>query len=182
MKIILLRHSESISNKEDKADSQIDSGLTVKGKKDANELISKLKKLKMDLFIVSPLKRNLQTIQPFLETINKPKVIISELTLERNLGDFTGSEMGAFQKYCDENKLDKVFYRPKNGESIADTYERAKKFLKSLKKYSDKKILVCGHKNFLMCLEILIKNEDIKDYYNFIPLKNSEIREFNVKI
>ncbi|MFH1501260.1 MAG: histidine phosphatase family protein [archaeon] len=182
MRIILLRHSESISNKKDKADSQIDSGLTAQGKEDAQKLISKLKNLKIDLFIISPLKRNLQTIQPFLSTINKPKVIVEDITLERNLGDFTGSEMGAFQRYCDENKLDKVFYKPENGESIADTYERAKKFLRSLKKYSDKTILVCGHKNFLMCLEVLIKGEDIRDYYNFIPLKNSEIREFEIKI
>ena len=179
MKIVLLRHSETTSNINNKAYSQIDAELTKKGWDDAKKLIPPLSELKIDLFIVSPLKRNLQTIQPFLKTLDNPNIISNELTIERNLGDFTGTEMGAFQKYCDKNNKDKVFYRPKNGESIADTYERAKKFLKFIKNnYVNKTILVCGHKNFLMCFEILLKNLNIKDYYKFNPLKNSEIRKF----
>lgn len=181
MRIVLLRHAETTSNKNNKADSQIDAELTKKGWEDSQALIPVLKKLNINVFIVSPLKRNIQTIQSFLDTLDNPIVIFNELTIERNLGDFTGTPMGAFQKYCDENKKDKVFCRPKNGESIADTYERAKKFLSLLKqKYNNKTILVCGHKNFLMCLEVLLKNLDIKDYFEFNPLKNTEIRELNI--
>lgn len=181
MKVILLRHAETTSNKNSKADSQIDSGLTDKGLKDAQALIYKLKKLRINIFVVSPLKRNLQTIQPFLNTIKKPEIITSNLTLERNLGDFTGTPMGAFQKYCEDNNYDKVFCKPKNGESIADVYKRAKKFLSFLKKhYTNKTILVCGHKNFLMCFEILLNGLDIKDYYRFNSLKNAEIKELNI--
>ena len=180
MKIILLRHAETTSNKNDKADSQTDAELTEKGQKDAHNLISKLEDLKIDVFIVSPLKRNLQTIQPFLDTLNDPKVIFSKLTIERNLGDFTGTPIGTFQKYCDDKNEDKVFCRPKNGESIVDAHERAKKFLQFLKKnYKNKTILVCGHKNFLMCFEILLRDLDIKNYYKYKPLKNTGIREFN---
>lgn len=183
MKIFLLRHAETTSNKMGKADSQVDAELTNKGWEDARALIPKLDNFKIDVFIISPLKRSLQTIRPFLDTIqfSKPKVITSNLTIERGLGDFTGTPMGAFQKYCDENNYDRVFCKPKNGESIADTYERARKFLSFLKKsYGDKTILVCGHKNFLMCFEILIRRLDIKDYYKFNPLKIAEIREFDV--
>jgi len=181
MKIVLLRHTETTSNKYNKADSQIDAELTKKGWEDANDLIPSLQKLNIDVFIVSPLKRNIQTIQPFLDTLDNPVVISNELTIERNLGNFTGTPMGAFQKYCDENKEHKIFCKPKNGESIADTYERAKKLLSFLKeKYNNKTILVCGHKNFLMCFEILLNDLDITDYYKFKPLKNGEIREFNI--
>lgn len=179
MKIILLRHAETTSNKENKADSQIDAGLTEKGQADAIDLIGKLEELKVDVFVVSPLKRNLQTIQPFLDTLDDPEVIVSELTIERNLGDFTGTPMGAFQEYCDDNNESRVFCRPNNGESIADTYERAKKFLQFLEdNYADKTVLVCGHKNFLMCLEVLLQKSDINDYYNFKSLENAELREF----
>ncbi len=181
MKIVLLRHAETTSNKNNKADSQIDAELTENGWKDAHNLIPKLKNLKIDVFIVSPLKRNLQTIQPFLDTLDNPKVIVNNLTIERNLGDFTGTPMGVFQKFCDDNNEDKVFCKPKNGESIADTYKRAKKFLLFLEEnYKNKTILICGHKNFLMCFETLLRNLDIKDYYKFKSLKNTEIREFNI--
>jgi len=181
MKIILLRHAETTSNKSNKADSQIDAQLTNKGQKNSKELISKLKELKINVFVISPLKRNLQTIQPFLNTINKPKIVINDITIERDLGDFTGTLIGTFQKYCNDNGYDKVFYKPKNGESIADVYERAKKFLSFLEEnYGNKTVLVCGHKNFLMCFELAIKSLNIKDYYKFSFLQNAEIRKFDV--
>ena len=181
MEIILLRHAETTSNKGKMADSQTDTGLTQKGQKEATLLISKLNDLEIDIFIVSPLKRTLQTLQPFLDTINNPKIITSELTLERNLGDFTGTPKGTFQKYCDKNNYNKVFHKPKNGESIADTYKRAEEFLAYLKKnFTNKIILICGHKNFLMCLEITIRKLNLKDYYKFNPLKNVELRNFEL--
>ncbi|MCL5730172.1 MAG: histidine phosphatase family protein [Candidatus Pacearchaeota archaeon] len=135
MKLILLRHAESVSNKIKSADSRMNSELTKEGKEEAKRLMSRLKKYKIDVFIVSPLKRTLDTIAPFLNTLKaKPKVVISELTSERDLGDFTGSKMGDFQRYCEENQLNKIATRPKNGESILDTYKRAEKFLSFFEK------------------------------------------------
>jgi len=181
MKIILLRHAETTSNKAKMADSQADVGLTKKGQKEATLLIPKLSNLKIDISVVSPLKRTLQTLQPFLNTVNNPKIITSKLTLERNLGDFTRTPKGTFQKYCDDNNYDKVFHKPQNGESIADTYKRAEEFLAYLKtNFTNKTILVCGHKNFLMCLEIAIRKLNLKDYYKFNPLKNVELRNFKL--
>ena len=178
MKFILLRHAETLSNKANRADSQIDSELTKKGLEDARSLVPKLKKFKIDLIVVSPLRRNVQTLQPFLDTLNDPKIVVNELILERNLGDFTGTPMGTFQKYCDDHHYDKIFHRPKNGESIADTYERSKKFLATLKAQfpNHNKVLICGHKNFLMCLEILVRGLEIGDFANHTPLKNAEFR------
>jgi broad specificity phosphatase PhoE len=182
MDIILLRHAESKSNKENKADSQIDSELTEEGKKEAKELISKLRELSIDIVIVSPLKRTLDTIKPFLESVkSKPKVIINKLTVERDLGKFTGSKMGDFQKYCEENNLDKVFQKPEGGESIFDTYKRAKRLFSYIKKnYKKKNILICGHKNFLLCLEIVITNKKVEDYYSYQSLKIGEFKELKL--
>ena len=182
MKICLLRHTESTSNKANKADSQIDADLTEKGLKDAEELISTLNKYKFDIFVVSPLKRTIQTIQLFLDTFNNPKIITSELTLERDLGEFTGTQMGTFQKYCDDNKLNRVTCRPKGGESILDVYKRAETFLSEIKEnYLNKTVLVCSSKNFLLCLEIAIRGKKIQDFYSFKPLELGELREFKYK-
>lgn len=182
MKIILLRHAETHSNKANKADSQIDSGLSEKGLEESRIIADKLKDYHIDLFVVSPLKRNLETIQPYLDTIKNPRLVQNALTLERDLGDFTGSAMGTFQKYCDENGYDKVFHKPKNGESIADTNKRAKQFLSYLQnQFAEcKTVLICGHKNFLLCLEILLRGQDIKEYYKNKALSNSEIRAIDI--
>jgi broad specificity phosphatase PhoE len=181
MKIYLLRHVESLSNKENRADSQKDVELSKKGQEDAQKLIPILNQHSFDFFIVSPLRRTLQTIQPFLEIINKPQVIVSGLTLERNLGKFTGTPMGTFQKHCDDNELDKISCRPQNGESIEDTYKRAKKLLAEIKQnYPHKSILICSSKNFLGCLEIAITGKNIAGYYSIKSFELGELRKFNL--
>ena len=179
MNIYLLRHTESTSNKNNKADSQIDADLSSKGLSDAQKLIPVLNKINPDIFFRSPLKRTYQTLEPFLDTLEDPTVIADELLLERDLGDFTGTPMGTFQEYCDKNGLDKVTHQPTGGESIQDVYERTKKFLSKLNdQYYDKSIVVCGSKNSLMCLEVAITKKDIKDFSSFEPFAVGELREF----
>ena len=62
-----------------------------------------------------------------------------------------------------------------SGTSFVDKKETINT-LKS--KFGGEDILICGHKNFLTCLEILLTGKDIKDYYSFKELENGEIREF----
>jgi broad specificity phosphatase PhoE len=163
------------------ADSQIDSELSTEGQKHAEELSEELKTVNPNVFFVSPLTRTRQTIQPFLNTLPNPTVVESDLLLERNLGDFTSTPMGAFQKYCDDNQFDKVTTRPANGESLADVYIKTIQFLNDIKsRYSGKTILVCGSKNNLMCLQIAIEGRDISDYYTFPSFKTGELRGFEI--
>lgn len=178
MKIYLLRHSESTSNQSQMADSQLDVDLSPKGQVEAVHLSKKLAEIKPDIFIVSPLKRTRQTIQPYLNTLDNPKVEESRLLLERDLGDFTGTPMGTFQKYCDDNKLDRITTRPPNGESLMDVYAKAKEMLVYLKSnYADKVVLVCGSKNNLMCLQIAIEGKSMADYETFPVFTPAELRE-----
>jgi len=181
MKIYLLRHAESTSNKSNFADSQTDSILSLEGQEDANRIKIELQKIQPEIFFVSPLKRTRQTVQPFLDTLNNPIIIESDLLLERNLGTFTGTPMNTFQKYCEDNHLDKVSTRPPNGESLMDVCVRTSIFLKEIKsKYTNKKILICGSKNNLMCLQIEIEGKNIADYYSFESFKTGELRGFDL--
>lgn len=181
MKIYLLRHSKSIGNEKEILDSCMDFGLSEEGKKQAQDLISKLQKYKFDIFITSPLKRTIETINPYLKTLKNPKVLTNKLTLERDGGKFTGGIQSGIKDYCEKNKLNKVFFRPNNGESIKDVFARAKKFVEYLKEnFKNESILICGHKNFLMSLEMVLRKLPIKDYYNYEALGNGEIREFDL--
>lgn len=181
MKIFFLRHAESLGNEKRIADSVMDTELSERGIIDAKKLVSVLSQNSYDIFIVSPLKRTLQTLGPFLITFGNPKIIKDPLTIERDLGEFTGSPMGTFTKYCQDNSFDMVSFRPPEGESIADVYERAKEFLLKIKKnYSDKSILICGHAIFLHCLEFLLRGISLKDFYSFERLKNGEIKSYQL--
>lgn len=181
MKLYLVRHAESVSNKANLADSQTNVDLSPEGKEDSVRLAKELKEIMPDVCFVSPLKRTRQTLQPFLDTGKDTVVIESELLLERDLGEFTGTPMGAFQEYCRSNNTDLVSTRPAGGESLVDVYDKTKRFFEDIKKsYVDKKILVCGSKNNLMCLQIAIEGKDIADYYSFPAFKTGEMRIFDI--
>ncbi len=181
MKLFLLRHTESSGNQEKIADSIMDSELSEKGKKEARELVFVLNKNKYDFFIVSPLSRTIQTIQPFLDTLEKPRVITEALTIERNLGEFTGTPMGTFTNYCEQNGFSRVSCKSKNGESIEDVFIRAKEFFTLItKKYKNKSILICGHKVFLHCLTLILTNKPVGEYYLHKALFNGEIKKFEI--
>ncbi len=181
MKIFTLRHAQSTGNEQNIADSRLDSPLSDKGGKQAQDLVRALNKHSYDIFIVSPLKRTIETIQPFLATLDDPKVTVNELITERGLGEFTGTQIGAFKKYCENNNLDPILCKPKEGESILDVYERAKRFIEFLKNnFNKESILICSHKVFLSCLEIALTDKSIKNFNSYKSSENGEIREFNL--
>ena len=183
MHLFLLRHAHSVGNEMnilDSIGSAYDLGLSVQGKKEAAGLVKVLKKHPFDVIIVSPLSRTKETVRPYLELVPNVKIVVSPLTLERNAGDFTGQDKDAMKKYCEQKEItDTISFRPPHGESIRDVFARAKRFLAYLRRYhKDKKVLVCGHKNFLNCLEIVIQQGDIKAYCAHNTMNNGEIRKF----
>ena len=129
--------------------------------------------------MVSPFRRTQETIEPYLKK-RKIKFVVSDLTAERNAGIFAGKNKGSIRDYClAHNIQDTISFKPKKGESILEVYQRAKKFLDYLNdKFKDKSVLLCGHINFLTCLDIAINGEDISKFYSFRSLKNGEIKEY----
>lgn len=184
MKIFLLRHAQTLDNLSGINGARTNSPLTDEGKKQTKQLIPQLKKNKYDVIFVSPAHRTLETVQPYIDSLKKfkPEIISSNLIHERDLGELTGTPKGAINKYKEENNIkeDKIVWRPPKGESILDVTERAKEFLKLLKeKYSNKSVLICGHQNFLRCLELLLLKKSPYEFYSDNPpkLKNGELRK-----
>ena len=187
MKLYVLRHAESLGNEADLTDNNsLDApdtnGLSERGKQQARDVADKLEKHHYDIVIVSPLRRTRETVGPYLER-NRVDVIVSSLTAERNAGVFAGKPKRTVKEYCVANGLDRVSFRPEGGESILDVYERAKLFLDYLKNvFKGESVLLCGHINFIKCLDILIMSEDIRKFYDSpsVGLKNAELRGYDL--
>jgi len=183
MKLVVIRHGESLGNVanviDDNSNPKNDkNSLSEKGKNQAIEIANKLEDYKIDVVIVSPLKRTIETIQPYLDK-HSTKLIVSDLTSERNAGIFAGKPKTAIKEYCIANNIDRVSFKPEGGESILEVYERAKKFVAYLKKnFKNKTVLLCGHVNFIGCIDIIIKNLNISDFYKQEKLENSRLREY----
>jgi len=182
MKIYLLRHTET-HNPDNIDYYRTDLELSKKGKKQAKELVKKLNRHRFDVIFASPMKRTRQTISPFLKTLENPKVIYENLIIERDAGEFNGKyPKRFFINYCLNNNLNRISFRPKNGESLLDVAERAKEFLRLIKKnYKGKSVLVVSHGNVLRCLEGLIKKINPIDFYKKLTLfRLGELKKFDI--
>ena len=92
--LILVRHGQSIWNKEKKFTGFMDVELTEKGKSEARHAGRLIKKLniKFDAYFASELKRAINSLNIILEVLCKPNVVINkawELN-ERHYGNLTG--------------------------------------------------------------------------------------------
>jgi broad specificity phosphatase PhoE len=183
MKLFILRHFPTADNELGINGSQTDTPLSKSGEEQAIKSLEKLSENTYDLFIVSTLQRTLQTIQPYLDTLDNPEIIREPLTIERDLGLLTNSRAGdgKIKKHREEQGTDRISWKPPGGESILDVYERAKIFLTKINKLEAGTILICGHQNFLRCFEMILLNRPIEDFYSSDPprLENGEIRLYN---
>lgn len=185
MKIYLLRHAKTKDTENGINGSRTDTPLSETGREEAGSIVSVLGKNVYNVFIVSPLCRTVQTIQPFLSTISNPRILVSNLTTERDLGLLTNSTKEEFKKYlADHGVTDRIAWQPPQGESTLQVGERAKEFLSYLKnEHAEESVLICGHQNFLRCLELLILERQLSDFYSDNParLKPLELRVYDVQ-
>lgn len=182
MKLYIFRHAKSMCNEKGINAScyeQYCGGLSKEGKKQARELASELRKYNFNKIIVSPLKRAIQTLQPYLDSLEKtPKVLKMDIITERDLGDLAGTKTAEVPEYQKRHNVsDRVSWTPPNGESLVDVYKRANKFLKWLKGNCDKNdsVLICTHDMFIRTLLTAIDKGDIKNLYDLKTPENGKI-------
>ncbi|MDD5723920.1 MAG: histidine phosphatase family protein [Syntrophales bacterium] len=128
MKLILVRHGQTLWNREKRAQGVSDIALSNRGRAQVNSLARSLQDEKIDAIVSSPLKRAVQTAEAINHFHNLPIEPEKDL-MELNMGDFEGivfREMmknhGDFMKRWAEDPASVVM--PK-GESLTALQERA---------------------------------------------------------
>ena len=173
MKLYIVRHGETSWNVKKLLQGKTDISLNENGINQVKTLEHKLPKNKIDICICSPLKRTIETANILYSNIIK-----DDLLIERDYGDFEG-------KSIDYNFISllwdyKVNYHDHNVESIKECLERANKFLKKIKKYKGKNILIVSHGAFIKALHYnLVGYNENTDFLSFNP-SNSELYEYEI--
>jgi len=192
IKLFVTRHGNAISNEKNIAASVSEKycgGLSKIGEEQAKKLVSTLLKHKFDIIFVSPLIRTMQTVFPYLRTFTyPPKLVISELILERDLGDIKGKSMSEVKDYREskgyndrKRRGNLMSWTPQNGESIYDVKKRANKFIEYIKENFDgKSILVVSHSIFIRILDILLTNRKIDSFYSLDEPKHGEVKSYEI--
>jgi broad specificity phosphatase PhoE len=136
----------------------MDVELSELGIQQAKALGERFKDIKIDLICTSDLKRAVETVK--IAFGDKHPIVVDKRLREINYGDFNGKSKD-FIDLIKKEHIDKPF---PNGESYKEAIDRVQNFYKELKeKYSDKIILIVGHRVTHYGLEILINNKTIKE-------------------
>ena len=163
-KLVIVRHGESVWNKENRFTGWIDMPLSEKGEQEAHEAGEKLKGMHFDYGFTSVLIRAIKTYEIIAEVagINIPLEKDKALN-ERMYGDLQGQNKDELrQKYGPEQV--QIWRRsydvpPPNGESLKDTAERVLPYyhakIEPLLK-DGKNVLVVAHGNSLRAFVMYI--------------------------
>ncbi len=145
---LVMRHGESESNVKHIINSTPANRdlfpLTVKGRLQAEEAATKLKKEKIDLIIASDFKRTAETAQIVGRKLGVTPIFDPRLR-EINTGVFEGQSPKDYSQFFSGHH-EKFFKKPPGGESLRDVAKRVWSLVNDLeKKHKGKTILFVGH-------------------------------------
>ncbi|MBX8633942.1 MAG: 2,3-diphosphoglycerate-dependent phosphoglycerate mutase [Thermoplasmata archaeon] len=165
--LCLLRHGESLWNRENRFTGWVDVPLTEHGMEEAKAAGSKLRESGTAYHVAytSVLSRAVGTLEIVLREMNADIPVIRDEHLnERNYGDLQGlNKAGAAAVYGDEQvKRWRRSYsvRPMNGESFEDTQKRTIPFFRNCiltDINSGKNVLVVAHGNSLRSIVMYLE-------------------------
>ncbi|NUU96220.1 hypothetical protein XO10_08115 [Marinitoga sp. 1135] len=183
MKLLLLRHPETVANIKGIFNGWKDYPLTEKGKLQMKNIVKELEKIPVDRVFTSPLPRAYNLAKTIAEQ-KGIKIRVYEELREINFGNFEGKTFQEIEKeFPDECKqwLDnyKTFKFPE-GESFEDFNERISYFLKSIEKGANKTYLIVTHLGVIRVILTKIYNWDIDKMWE-IQCENGKYIEVNIK-
>lgn len=167
VKLILLRHGQSLYNLENRFTGWRNVELTETGCHEAEGAAKLLSSEKIDIAFTSMLKRAQQTLQIVLDKCGLRDIpIIKNAALnERSYGELEGLnkaetaiKYGAEQVHIWRRSFD---IAPPSGESLKDTYERVVPYFKKAilpELAKGKNVLIVAHGNSLRSLIMFIEN------------------------
>jgi 2,3-bisphosphoglycerate-dependent phosphoglycerate mutase len=129
-KLVLIRHGESIWNKENRFTGWVDVPLTKKGEDEARKAAAHIGSLAFDVAYTSALTRAQETLRLILETEgwDEVPVIRDQALNERHYGDLQGLNKDDMRRQYGEEQVH-IWRRsydvpPPNGEALKDTAAR----------------------------------------------------------
>jgi len=184
-KYFIMRHGEADNNVRGILSSDFNANvhLTENGKKQVEESINKIRKIKPDYIFSSPVIRAQETTKIIVDNVGSSiPVIIDDRICEYQVGDYEGKPDSDYDKDF-SNGLDKFTVRSKGSECFNDVKKRVASFIEDVEsKYKNKNILIISHGDALSMLDSVnggMSPEESLKFYKDSYLKNAEIRELN---
>jgi len=180
MKLYLVRHAKSERNA---GHNSNEDKLTEDGKEQARRLGKYFHNANLDKIYCSTLTRTKETLEEIKPYVKNVPLIYSKKIIEQDIGIYRKNGKDDWKNYFkDSIKSGKhiVDFKPRRGESMRETYNRARKFFNYLtRNHKDNSILVISHMIFLRYLILIILNLDILEA-RLINLSNAAVSSFTL--
>ncbi len=173
MKVVILRHAETVLNNSGIFCGRTDCDITDHGRMVTKKLAS------IEPFVsgftaiyVSPLKRTVQTLNAIYFNCD---YIVDERIIEISLGDWEGLKKDSVDQTKRKAFLKGLYTPPNAEENNTDVFKRIISFFKDLERTyeEDDTILLVSHNGIIRCVKQLLKLEDVKN--NFIIIDSKEL-------
>jgi broad specificity phosphatase PhoE len=178
-RIILVRHGETLDNKNHIIQGHRQGLLTKSGIVQAKKAGLRLKEESIDVIYSSDLKRAKGTAKQIAKYHNI-KVISDRRLRERNFGKYDGKHRDILLKAIKKSGKDFDTFKPRGGENIRDIEKRSKQFFNELlEKYPGKNIMIVSHGYFILISLIYMMNDSNKNYKKYLH-KNTGVSIFDL--
>ena len=170
MKLILVRHGETVENATGICQGQSYGTLSEKGKEQATKVAKRLKDEKFSIAYVSDLERTKDTAKEILKYHPHIPVIYTKELRERSWGIFEGGPREKRRRYAEEKGISLHEMHPEKGESYQDVLQRMLHFYNSLlKKHLHDTILIVGHGGSLTYFLLHLFEKSMDEYKKHHP-------------
>ncbi|MEN6318585.1 MAG: histidine phosphatase family protein [Syntrophaceae bacterium] len=164
MKLILVRHGETLSNRENRVQGITNTELSDHGHMQVEKLAESLKTVPIEVIISSPLKRAYQTAMA-IGKFHTAEIEIEENLQEMDHGDFENVSIEELKK-THLPFIKQWFNNPAsvampNGESLSDVQIRAWSAIEKIIEKPKNNILVVSHSMTIMTILCKIRNMDL---------------------
>ena len=177
MRLILVRHGETLENKAGILQGQTQGHLSELGIEQAKKLAKRLKDEKIDAIYCSDLKRTKDTAKEIIKYHLKTPVRYVKELRERNCGCFEGKNRSEWDKV----KHNDEFLKSKGVETKRQVYDRTKKFLESiLHEHKNDTVIFVSHGVFNRTIFCVILGKRIEDIDNVERYHNASMSIFEI--
>lgn len=181
--VYIVRHGQTLWNKNNIYQGTLDSNLTKKGIMHAKDIAAFLKDKQISVIYTSPLGRSVSTAKIIAKIIKKPVKVISTFH-EIDLGIFQGQNMDEMSKIFSsyfkdrsQNKFIKLYHAYPTGESYYDVYLRTLKDVLRLAAVEENFVII-GHEGINRIIRGII-NEKSPEENLYHRQKNNEVITIN---
>ena len=181
LNIYFVRHGETLWNKEEKIQGELDSPLTLKGIEDIQKLAENLRQIKFDEVYSSELGRAYETA--LILSNGRHRIKRMKEFNEKNFGDWQGMEIKEiYRKYPVQaefyfNDIKNYNSKEINAESLEHALRRFVSGVKKIEKsVRNGNVLVVSHGTILKLFFNYIDNKDINELNEKDLMENTSFR------